>query len=121
MIGFVLSGGASLGAIEAGMLRAVYEHGIAPDVIVGTSAGAVNGAYIASRPPTPDTAPALESLWRQMSTFQVFPPNPVTAVLGLVGEHDYLISNSGVERQISNPRRFHPHGGRRDLVSCRGH
>ena len=82
------------------MLRAVYEHGIAPDVIVGTSAGAVNGAYIASRPPTPDTATALEALWRQMSTFQVFPPNPVTAVLGLVGEHDYLISNDGVKRQI---------------------
>jgi NTE family protein len=100
MIGFVLSGGASLGAIEAGMLRAVYEHGIAPDVIVGTSAGAVNGAYIASRPPTPDTATGLEALWRQMSTFQVFPPNPVTAVLGLVGEHDYLISNDGVKNQI---------------------
>lgn len=100
MIGFVLSGGASLGAIEAGMLQAVYEHGIAPDVIVGTSAGAVNGAYIASRPATPDTASSLQVLWRKMSTFQVFPPNPVTAVLGLVGEHDYLISNLGVRRQL---------------------
>jgi NTE family protein len=100
MVGFVLSGGASLGAIEAGMLRAVYEHGIVPDVIVGTSAGSVNGAYIASRPPTADTAIALEALWRKMGTFQVFPPNPVTAVLGLVGEHDYLISNDGVKRQI---------------------
>jgi NTE family protein len=100
MIGFVLSGGASLGAVEAGMLQAVYEHEIAPDLIVGTSAGAVNGAYIASRPATPDTAHSLQDLWRAMGTFQVFPPNPVTAVLGLVGEHDYLISNAGVRRQI---------------------
>ena len=47
---FVLSGGASLGAIQVGMLRALYERGIAPDLIVGTSAGALNGAFIASRP-----------------------------------------------------------------------
>jgi NTE family protein len=37
-IAFVLSGGASLGAVQAGMLRALYERGIRPDVIVGTSA-----------------------------------------------------------------------------------
>jgi NTE family protein len=50
-VAFVLSGGASLGAIQVGMLRALYERGIRPDLIVGTSAGALNGAYIASRPP----------------------------------------------------------------------
>ena len=47
---FVLSGGASHGAIQVGMLEALYERGIEPDLIVGTSAGAVNGAFIASRP-----------------------------------------------------------------------
>jgi len=52
-VAFVLSGGASLGAIQVGMLRALYERDIKPDVIVGTSAGALNGAYIASRPQTP--------------------------------------------------------------------
>src|ERR671932_587711 len=49
-VAFVLSGGASLGAVQVGMLRALYERGIAPHVIVGTSAGAINGAFIASRP-----------------------------------------------------------------------
>ena len=48
---FVLSGGASLGAIQVGMLRALYEREVAPDLIVGTSVGALNGAFIASRPP----------------------------------------------------------------------
>jgi predicted acylesterase/phospholipase RssA len=50
---FVLSGGASLGAVHVGMLRALYERGIAADAIVGMSAGAINGAFIASRPQTP--------------------------------------------------------------------
>lgn len=48
---FLLSGGASLGAIQVGMLHARFERGIAPDLIVGTSAGAINGAFIASREP----------------------------------------------------------------------
>lgn len=100
MVGFVLSGGASLGAIEAGMLRALYEHAIAPELIVGTSAGAVNGAYIASRPPNAQTAQDLGRLWRKMSTLEVFPPNPLTAVLGLIGERDHLISNGGVRRVL---------------------
>ncbi|MBV9417059.1 MAG: patatin-like phospholipase family protein [Solirubrobacterales bacterium] len=41
---FVLSGGASLGACQAGMLEALYEQGIRPDLLVGTSAGAINAA-----------------------------------------------------------------------------
>jgi predicted acylesterase/phospholipase RssA len=39
VIAFVLSGGGSLGAVQAGMLRALYERSIAPDLIVGTSVG----------------------------------------------------------------------------------
>ena len=41
---FVLAGGAALGAMQVGMLRALYERGIVPDVLVGTSAGALNAA-----------------------------------------------------------------------------
>ena len=58
-VAFVLSEGASLGAIQAGMLRALYERDIEPDLIVGTSAGALNGAFIASRPETVATADEL--------------------------------------------------------------
>jgi hypothetical protein len=46
---FVLAGGGSLGAMQVGMLRALYERGIAPDLLVGTSAGALNAAFIATR------------------------------------------------------------------------
>jgi NTE family protein len=106
MVGFVLSGGASLGAVEAGMVRALYEHGIGADLIVGTSAGAVNGAYLASRPPTPGTAAELDRLWRDINTLEVFPPNPLTAVLGLIGERDHLVPNTGVKAVLEANEQF---------------
>jgi NTE family protein len=106
MIAFVLAGGASLGAIEAGMLRALYERGIGPELIVGTSAGALNGAYIASRSPTVQTATTLAMMWRATKTFDVFPPNPLTAAAGLIGARDYLVSNSGVKRILRENAQF---------------
>ena len=45
----VLGGGAALSAMQAGMVHALYERGIVPDLLVGTSAGALNAAFLASR------------------------------------------------------------------------
>jgi predicted acylesterase/phospholipase RssA len=50
---FVLSGGSSLGAIQVGMLQALLEAGIRPDFLIGTSAGAINAAWIAAQPARP--------------------------------------------------------------------
>lgn len=44
---FVLSGGGSLGALQVGMLQALTEAGIRPDLMMGTSVGAVNAAWMA--------------------------------------------------------------------------
>ena len=49
-VAFVLGGGGVLGAVEVGMLRALFRAGYRPDVVVGTSIGAVNGALVASDP-----------------------------------------------------------------------
>ncbi len=46
-IGLVLCGGVAKGAYEAGVLKALAERQIYPDVIVGISAGAINGAFAA--------------------------------------------------------------------------
>src|SRR5947209_1478571 len=100
-IAFVLSGGASLGAIQAGMLRALYERGIKPDVIVGTSAGAMNGAFIASRPQTVATADALAAVWRDLRRGQVFPVNPLTGLLGFLGMRDHLVPAYGLRKLIA--------------------
>jgi NTE family protein len=97
----VLSGGASLGAIQVGMLRALYERGIEPDMIVGTSAGALNGAFIASRPQTIQTADDLSTIWRDLRRGQVFPLNPLTGLLGFLGSRDHLVPDSGLRWLIT--------------------
>jgi NTE family protein len=99
-IAFVLSGGASLGAIQVGMLRALYERAIVPDVIVGTSAGAMNGAFIASRPRTIATPDALASVWRGLRRGQAFPVSPLTGLLGFLGVRDHLVPASGLRKLI---------------------
>jgi len=63
---FVLGGGGVLGAVEVGMLRALFEREISPDLILGTSVGALNGAVVA-RDPSPAALDRLTELWRSTS------------------------------------------------------
>ncbi len=60
---FVLGGGGLLGAVEVGMLRALLERGVRPDLILGTSVGALNGLMVATDP-TPAVVDRLLELWR---------------------------------------------------------
>lgn len=76
MNAFVLSGGANLGAEQAGMLEALLDAGIQPDVLVGTSIGAANAAFLAADP-SPERARALSNLWRRVRSRDVFPVNPL--------------------------------------------
>jgi NTE family protein len=94
----VLAGGASLGAMQAGMLRALYEHGIEPDMLVGTSAGALNAAFIASRPQTIATAEELARIWRGLHREDIFPINPRTVISGLANHSDHLVPDTGLRR-----------------------
>jgi NTE family protein len=100
MVGFVLSGGGSLGAIQVGMLRALYEREIAPELVVGTSAGALNGGYIVSRPPTVETTDGLARIWRSLRMFGVFTPNPMTAVLALLGQRDHFVPDNRLKALV---------------------
>jgi NTE family protein len=59
---FVLGGGGVLGAAEVGMLRALFERDITPDLVLGTSVGALNGALVA-RDPSIDVIERLTELW----------------------------------------------------------
>ena len=65
-VAFVLGGGGVLGAGEVGMLRALLEVGIAPDLVVGTSVGALNGAFLAADP-TVEATLRLADVWRRLS------------------------------------------------------
>jgi NTE family protein len=62
---FVLGGGGKWGAVEVGMLRALDEAGITPDLILGTSIGAMNGA-VAADLPGPAGVEKLASVWEEM-------------------------------------------------------
>ena len=82
---FVLSGGASLAAVQVGMLQALAERDIRPDVLVGTSAGALNAAYVAGHGYDEASLGRLADLWIGMRRSTVFPltlPHAVLAVLG---------------------------------------
>jgi len=70
---FVLAGGVALGTMEAGMVRALHERGIPPDLLAGTSAGALNAAFPASRSPAVATAGELAAIWRGLRRSDILP------------------------------------------------
>ena len=100
-LAFVLSGGASLGAIQVGMLRALAERDIHPDVIVGTSVGAVNGAFLAGRGLSLETVDELAEIWLGMRRGRVFPAEPLTGLLGFLGARRNLIPAGALRRLIT--------------------
>ena len=68
---FVLGGGGRWGAVEVGMLRALRDSGIDPDVIIGTSIGAINGSVIADAN-APDPVDRLTNLWAEIAEGNLF-------------------------------------------------
>jgi len=93
---FALSGGGSLGAVQVGMAAALYERGITPDLIVGTSVGALNAGFLASNPPTPDAIAGLADIWSGLSREEVFPVRALRGFLGFVGQRNHLVPNTGL-------------------------
>ena len=68
---FVLGGGGLLGSNEVGMLRALLEAGVRPDLVLGTSVGAVNGAAVAADP-TIGAVETLAEVWERLSDSDVY-------------------------------------------------
>ncbi|MCZ7530006.1 MAG: patatin-like phospholipase family protein [Acidimicrobiia bacterium] len=97
---FVLSGGASEGAVQVGMLKALTEAGVEPDLIVGSSVGAINGAVIAGAPGKVGVS-RLEEIWRGIRRADVFPLTPIVGFLGFIGRRDHLVANHALRRLIS--------------------
>lgn len=64
---FVLGGGGRWGAVQLGMLRALDEAGVRPDLVVGTSIGAINGALYAAEPGSA-AIDSLDRLWREAAS-----------------------------------------------------
>src|SRR2546429_9857102 len=96
---FVMSGGGNQAVSQVGMLRALLERDILPDVVIGTSAGALNGAVVATDP----TVPGGEHLadgWmaiRSGEGFQGGRPAPARYVLR---PDDHLFTNEGLRSTL---------------------
>ena len=95
---FVLGGGGILGAHEVGMLRALSEAGIRPDVVVGTSVGAINGALLAADPA--GAAARLAGLWQGDELQQAFSESVWGRLARLVRSGTHLHSLEPLERML---------------------
>ena len=92
--------------MHVGMVHALYERGIVPDMLVGTSAGAINAAFVASRPPTIATAEELARIWSGLRREDIFPVRLGTLVGGFCGRRDHLVSDGGLRRLICRHLQF---------------
>jgi NTE family protein len=97
---FVLGGGGSLGATQVGMLQALLESGFRPDLVVGTSIGALNGAYLAGHPDLAGMR-SLGHLWSSVRRPDVFRINVRNLLGGFLGRRDRLFEAIGLRRVIS--------------------
>ncbi len=96
---FVLSGGGNQGVSQVGMLRALLERGIVPDVVIGTSAGALNGAAVAYAPNLTGVA-QLAAVWEQLRADHVFPGGKIHRAWNVVRRGTHLFENTGLAALI---------------------
>lgn len=92
---FVLGGGGNLGAMQVGMLRALFEHGIRPDAVVGCSVGAINAAALAGDP-TAEGVAKLEEAWLDVRNDMLCPSSRLSTVRLLTRKGKGLTPNDGV-------------------------
>lgn len=92
---FVLAGGGSHGAVQVGMLRAIVRAGLVPDLIVGTSVGAVNGAFFASDP-TAKGVERLAEIWHGVQRRHIYPAPATTLIPAILGRAAHLCDPAGL-------------------------
>jgi NTE family protein len=98
-VAFVLGGGGHMGAYEVGMLRALLEHGVRPDLVVGTSVGALNGAAIASDPSL-DMVKRLREVWLGVDEDRIFGGSLLAGAAHFVRSRTHMHSNKALRDLI---------------------
>lgn len=92
-VAFVLGGGGVLGASQVGMMRALTEAGIRPDLILGTSIGALNGAFLAADP-TSAGSERLEEVWREVVRSGLLRQRPLRRAAQIARSTTHLLSHA---------------------------
>jgi NTE family protein len=88
-VAFVLPAGGSTGAVQVGILRALAERGIRPDVVVGCSVGALNATYFALDPGV-EQVRLLTRVWHMLSRRDVFGAGRVRTLARIIGRRDHI-------------------------------
>ncbi|MGQ0826174.1 MAG: patatin-like phospholipase family protein [Actinomycetota bacterium] len=96
---FVLSGGGNQGVSQVGMLRALLERDIVPDVVIGTSAGALNGAGVCYSPNLTGIA-QLEAVWTSLTAADVFPGGKFSRAWNVVRRGTHLFGREGLDSLV---------------------
>lgn len=94
-VAFALSGGGAHGAAQVGMLKALLEADIVPDVVVGCSVGALNGVYIAADP-TAERATDLARLWLSLQRKDVFGSRRRKTLVNALARRDHVYENTAL-------------------------
>jgi NTE family protein len=97
-VAYVLGGGGVHGAVQVGMLQALHEAGIRPDLIVGTSVGAMNGAMVAARPD--DVIDLLRDLWTNLDEISPFDASLLEQASTLARSRTHLHGNHRLRRLL---------------------
>jgi NTE family protein len=97
---FVFAGGGSFGAIQVGMLQSLVGHGVSADMVVGSSVGALNGAFYAGDP-TIAGVERLAEIWRGLTRQDVFPMSTRT-LLSFLWRRDFLIPHDGIRKLVDD-------------------
>jgi NTE family protein len=105
-VAFVLSGGGSLGAVQVGMLQALGAHGVRPDLLVGTSVGAVNAAWVAGHGMTGTSLRDLAAVWTSLRRRDVFDTDAVRAIQAVAGRVPSLCSGRGLRALVARHAGF---------------
>ncbi len=77
----VLGGGGARGALQVGAMRALCERGYQPDLVIGTSAGAINAAYVALHGFSAEGLGSLVQAWRTAGETELLPANYIRQTL----------------------------------------
>jgi len=80
-LAFVLGGGGSRGALQVGSLYALLESRVQPDLLIGTSIGAVNAAFLALHGFSRESLDSLKQTWQQAALMDLLPSNYVQSTL----------------------------------------
>lgn len=98
---YVLGGGGVLGSTQVGMLRALAERGLRPDVVLGTSIGALNGVFVAADP-TPAGVERLAEAWTAVRASGVFLDSPVRQAARVARYRTHLLSSAPLRRVLAD-------------------